>query len=156
MCCGGRWGATYSSDEARRDRGTDAIAPRHDAGSGVVVRSAVLVRAVVEAVMERRLGAKAVDVSTAAAESSRLSKHVGGTRFLASCQYETILPWQPFDASLMQSTGSEEAILTAQSGKLGGKPSWAATSEAPATAMKRVDFIVKVCGQETEPGMMSS
>ena len=42
-----------------------------------------------------------------------------------------------------------EQILTAHSGMLGGK-STAATRAAPATAKKRVDFIVNCCGQENK------
>lgn len=77
---------THSGSDTRRDRGTERITPGDGGGGGSVVWSAVLIRAVVNAVVELRLRAETAIVAGAAAKSTGLGKHVGIACFLGDCQ----------------------------------------------------------------------
>lgn len=147
---------THSGSHARGDCGTESITPGDSRGCGVVVWDTVLVRAVMDAVVELGLVAEAVVVAVTAAKGTGLGKHVGIACFLDDCQHHAASLGVRLMVLEPGVQMDEMAILTAQSGKLGGKPPWAAARVAPAMARKRVDFIVNFCGQAIEPRMMSS
>lgn len=76
---------TYSGGHAARgskDGGAERVAPVDTCGSGIVVWSAILVRTVMNAVLEVGLGASALEVSGAAAQLGSLGNHVVGACFL--------------------------------------------------------------------------
>lgn len=76
----------YSSGQTRGGSETSRITPVDSSSSGIVVRGAMLVRAVMNAVVELGLGANALHVAATAAKGAGLAKHVGGTCFLNRCQ----------------------------------------------------------------------